>query len=322
MKKKLLLFTILLGGISLPSLSYTQTPTDKQLQAIEKYMAPLRKKVTDILEADKTGQYKTYKADLNILAKTTDRSRRSELVEKLDRDHLDFIRKLYAKAVVNHEDIRKEITRILGHSNFTLGEFGDFQIDFVPALPPLPQRFNTEFTCPMEVVDNFESAQAASFCVAQGANCQNDVQCAAEIAGGCRGKTSLGDKFVIPQGTFTKITVTTQTDLSYEGWAFALAGYSQINAKYGVRFQAPGIDKVVLTKEVFTLAPLVWYSHLLGNLDNFISQASFTGSFPEGTTVTAQAYLEGFALSVPALSFTVIYAGTDNVDFIRLAGSN
>lgn len=316
------MLAMIAGSFFFPAKSAAQTPTDKQLQAIEKYMAPLRKKVTDILEADKTGQYKSYQADLNALARETDRSRRRELTEKLDKDHLAFIRKGYASAVINHEEMRRELSRILGHNHFTLGEFGDIQIDFTTPKLVLPAKFETEFTCPMEASDHSESAQAASFCVAQGANCHSDVQCAAEIAGGCRGKTSLGDNFVLPSGTFNKITVVSQTDLSYEGWAFAVAGYGQLNAKYGIRFRAPGMDKVVFCKEVFTLAPLIWYSHLVGSADNFISQASFTGTFNEGTSITAQAYLEGFALSVPALSFTLLYADTDNIDFIRISGSN
>jgi hypothetical protein len=322
MKNFLFPLLLLAGGLLVSVPAAAQTPTDKQLQAIEKLMAPHRKKVTDILEADKSGRYQAYKADLDLVAKESDRARRAELVLKLDRDHLEFIRESYARAAINAAEMRREIARILGHDKFALGEFGDLQIDFVAALPPLPERFDAEFSCPMEASDNSESSQLGSFCIAQGENCSTDVQCLAEIDGGCRARTSLGGNFVVPEGTFTNITVVAQTDLSYEGWAFAVGSYSQINAKYGVRFRAPGLDKVMLTKEVFALAPLVWYSHIVGNADNFISQASFSGSFTEGVTITALAYLEGLALSVPALGFTVLYADTDNIDFIRLAGSN
>ena len=148
------------------------------------------------------------------------------------------------------------------------------------------------------------------------------VQSLAEVAGGCRGKTSLGDKVETPAGTFTHITVAAQWDIHYKGIALAVAGYGQVNAKFGVRFQAPGIDKVVTTKEVFALAPILWLSRIEGAADNFVAQATFSGTFNTGTIITAQAYIEAFALSVPTYSFTQMVAGSGNIDFIRVSGSN
>ncbi|GEM_PF-3312969 len=83
MKNILFLLALLASMFANPLKSIAQTPSDKQLQAIEKHMAPQRKKVTDILEADKTSQYKTYKADLEILAKESDLNARNELIAKL-----------------------------------------------------------------------------------------------------------------------------------------------------------------------------------------------------------------------------------------------
>lgn len=322
MKNIMLLLGILAATLAFSEATLAQTPTDKQVHSIEKYMAPIRKKVTDFLEADKTGQYQTYKSDLANIAKETEISRREELVEKLERDHHEFIQGAYRKLVVNHEEMRREIVRILGHSNFSFGEFGDIQIEFTPPALALPVRFNGELHCPMEVSEESFNTQIASDGHAQAGSCSMSVQAIAEFAGGCRGKVSLGDKLELTGGNFNKVTAVVQTDYEYKGFAFAVAGYGQINAKFGLRFQGPGIDKVVLTKEVFALAPVIWFTRIKGSANNFVSQSSFSGNFPEGTIVTVQSYVEGFAISVPIATLTSIYAKTSNIDVIRISASN
>ncbi|MBC7776631.1 MAG: hypothetical protein H7246_14455 [Phycisphaerae bacterium] len=322
MKNILFLLALLTSFLANPSTSIAQAPTDKQLQAIEKYMAPLRKKVTDILEADKTGQYKTYKADLATIAKENDPSRKEALFAKLDRDHYAFIKKNYDRAVINHEEMRLEISRILGHNNFTLGEFADIHIEFTPPKLALPERFDATLNCPFSAKDESDNNSGASQCDSEVFDCGIAVESLAEIAGGCRSKGDLGDTFELPEGTFTNIKVVVQSDISWRGWAMAIGGYAQINAKFGIRFRAPGLDKTVMAKEVFTFAPVVWYSHTSGNVENFIVQASFTGTFNGGSVVKAQTHVEVFALSVPLLTLTEMDANAINVDSIRLDGSN
>jgi len=322
MKNILILLAFLASFLANSSKSFSQTPSDKQIQAIEKYMAPHRKKVTDLLEADKTGQYKTYKADLTTISKEKDPARKQELLDKLDRDHLQFIRGAYKRAVINHEEQRREIARILGHSNFQFGEFADIQIEFTPPNLALPERFDATFNCPLSAQDEGDNNTGLADCESEVFDCRISVESLAEIAGGCRSKGDLGETFELPDGTFTNITVVTQSDISWRGWALALGGYAQINAKFGIRFRAPGLDKTVMAKEVFTLAPVVWYSQISGDLSNFVAQASFAGTFNGGAEVTAQTHVEVFALSVPALTFTEMDAGCNNIDSIRLDGSN
>lgn len=305
-----------------PSPTSAQAPTDKQFQAIEKLMAPQRKKVTDILEADKTGQYKTYKADLQTIAKEKDLSRREEFFAKLERDHYEFIKKNYEKVVINHEEQRLEIARILGHNNFTLGEFADIQIEFVPPSLALPERFDVTLNCPFESLDESDNSAVAADCIAQAFNCHASAFSLSEVAGGCRSKADVGGQFVLPEGTFTNIKVAAQSNISYDGWVVAIAGYGQINAKFGIRFRAPGLDKVVMAKEVHAVAPLVWFRRLQGSTQNFMAQASFTGTFNGGSTITAQVHAETFALSVPYLTINLINADSDDIDFIRIDGSN
>lgn len=323
MKNTLILLAILACGLLSPSFSGAQTPTDKQVQAIDKLMAPYRQKVIDVLNADKTGQYKIYQADLEAAAKEQDPVRKQELIDKLDRDHHDFIRKAYTAAKIDNAALRTQVARILGHNNFTFGEFADIQIDFtVPPVSALPTRFDQTLVCPFDVKDESDNSMVVSFCRSSVFDCSMSEQSVAEVAGGCRSKGDLGAKFVLPQGSYSSITVAAQTDISYHGYAFAIAGYGQINAKFGIRFRSPGVDKTVMTREVFAMAPLVWYSHLKGDQDNYSSQATFSGSFSGGTNVTVQVHTEVFALSVPAFTLTEMYAFTSNVDAIRIIGSN
>ncbi|MFN0176617.1 MAG: hypothetical protein ACKVU0_18395 [Saprospiraceae bacterium] len=322
MKNTLLLLGLLLSGLALPFASFAQTPTDKQIQAIEKLMAPYRKKVTDILEADKTGQYKKYKADLENITKEHDAARKAELIAKLDRDHLSFIRTSYKKAVINHEEQRREVARILGHNNFQFGEFLDIQIEFTPPNPALPERFDVTLTCPFSAIDESDNNTGAAGCEAEVFDCRIAVESLAEVAGGCRSKGDLGDTFELPEGTFTNITVATQSDISWRGWALAIGGYAQINAKFGIRFRAPGLDKTVMVKEVFTLAPVVWYSQTSGDVENFVAQASFAGTFNGGGIIKAQIHTEVFAISLPFLTFTEMDANCNEIDFIQIDGSN
>jgi len=313
---------LLLLLLTRQAISFAQTPTDKQIQAIEKYMAPTRKKVTDLLEADKTGQYKTYKADLNVIAKETDSARKQELLAKLDRDHLSFIRNVYKKGVINHEEQRREVARILGHNNFSFGEFADIQIEFTPPNLALPERFDVTLNCPFAAQDESGNNTGAAQCISSVSDCRISVESLAEIAGGCRSKGDLGGTFELPEGTFTSIRVAAQSDISWRGWALAIGGYAQVNAKFGIRFRAPGLDKTVMAKEVFTFAPVVWYSQTSGEVTDFLAQASFTGTFNGGTVIKAQTHVEVFAISVPFLTFTEMDAGCNEIDSIRIDGSN
>lgn len=298
-----------------------QAPTEKQLQEIEKIMAPAREKLIKYLEADKTGQYKTYMADLETISKEQDKKRRDELITLLEKNHIAFIRKAY-KAVINHEEQYRAVVKIMGSTKFTYGEFGQILIDFTSPAAALPVRFDVDLVCPMEVKDESSNAQIASICDGRAGNCSLGADAIAEIAGGCKAKASGGNKFDLPNGPFTKINVSAQTDFEYNGFAFAVAGYGQVNSKFGIRFQAPGIDKVVIAKDVFALAPLIWFARVEGQSTNFVAQTVINGSFAEGTTVVAQAYIESFALSVPLFSLTIMDASTTNIDLIRLSAGN
>jgi hypothetical protein len=322
MRNILCLFVLLASGLVLPAHVQAQTPSDRQLQAIEKIMAPIRKRLTDILEADKTGQYKTYKADLEGIAAERDRARIAELLAKLDRNHLAFMRKAYAEAKINNADLRTQVAQILGSIKFTMGEFANIQIDYTTPNAVLPSKFEVTLNCPMAIKDENATNQVVGLCESSASDCSMGISAMAEFAGGCRGKTASGDKVEVPVGTFSKITVAAQSDIHYDGVAFAVAGYAQVNAKFGVHFRAPGIDKIVFAKEVFTFAPLIWYSRIQGESSNFVAQATFSGNFTGGTVLTAQVYTEAFCISVPAVTWSSMLAGCSLIDQIKVTGSN
>ncbi len=323
MKNILFLFALLAGSLLLPCQSMAQMPTDKQLQAIENLMSPTRKKITDLLEADKTGQYATYKADVEAIGRLRDPNERNERLAKLERDHIAFIRSNYKKVVINHEEQRQQVARILGHNNFTYGEFGQIQIDVTGPGLSLPDKFTVEFTCPMSAQDEKCNSVLATICTVRASDCSMFCESMSEIAGGSRAKADVGENFEIPSGSFSKAKVTTKTDIKYDGFALALAGYAQTNAKFGIRFRAPGVDKVVITREAMALAPLVWYSKIEGDQDNYVATATFAGAFSAGSTITAQAHNEAFSIAVPALGFLCLTtASTQEIHSIRVELSN
>ena len=90
--KKLLLFAFVAFFFTTTFGQNNSAPTVKQLQDIEKFMAPYRKKVTDILEADKTGQYPKYLADLNDMVKARGIEKKLELAQKLTANHYSLSR--------------------------------------------------------------------------------------------------------------------------------------------------------------------------------------------------------------------------------------
>lgn len=322
MKNTLFLLALLVGGFAHPTRSLAQAPSEKQFQAIEKLMAPERKKVLDILEADKTGQYKTYKAEIAAIAKEKDPARQQDLISKLERDHLLFIRKVYAGAKINNEILKDKISDILGSIQFEIGEFADIQIDYrLPDQIP-PPRFDVTLNCPFDAIDENDNGSGAAACDAEAFDCTIRVESLGEIVGGCRSKGDVGANVVTSAGPFTKMTVVAQSDISFRGFAAAIAGYAQINAKFGIRFRGPGVDKTVMVKEVFAFSPLIWFALLRGEVANLTAQSTFTGNFPAGTSIKAQVHTEVFALAVPAFTLVEMDANTDNIDFIRITGSN
>lgn len=297
-------------------------PTDKQLQALDKLMAPYRKKVTDILEADKTGQYKTYQADLAALAKAGTPERQRELADKLQRDHYDFIKKAYTRAVINHEEMRREIARILGHDKFQLDEFGGISSESFLPPGPLPLRFTAEMTCPFAVFQNQSNQNLVANCDAFANDCQVSATAIGEFDGGCRSKGWTGDKFELPAGTFQKITVTAQFDAYAWGFAFAVGGYSKAESKIGLRLQGPGFDQLVIVKDIWCVAPLIWFNHYETDATNFQGQVVFAGNFSGGNSFTAQVYSEAHAITVPYLNGCTSDCSAKSFDFIRVVATN
>jgi hypothetical protein len=267
------------------------------MSKLDALMAPYRKKVLAVLEADKTGQYKTYLADLEAFSTAKDPQKEQELADKLKRDHYAFIKKAYTQAVINHEEMKRGIAEILKHNSFTLDEFGGINGNSFLPLAPLPLKFDAELTAPYEAAEEDANAAALSTCTANVSTTQIKLKSKSMYAGGCRSKGSLGDKFDLPAGTFQKITLSAQVDFEYFGRTVALGGYGQVNTKIGVRLIGPGgLDKVVIIRERWAVSPVIWYTEYTENIANFMAQNTFSGTFNGGNSYTTQAYSETFAI--------------------------
>jgi hypothetical protein len=322
MKNNLLTAAILVLAYLLPAICEAQAPTQAQLDAIEKIIAPQRQKVLAVLEADKTGQYAQYKSDVENIGKQADPAKVKLLVAALEAKHLTFIRKAYSDAKINNVQVKAEVAKVLGKLRFTMDDFGGIQVDFTTPLVSLPIKFDATLNCPFEVKEESGNGMVLGLCDIRIGDCSTDVESYSVVAGGCRCIADIGNKADLPVGGFSKVTVAGQSDISYLGLAGTLAGYGQVNLKFGVRLRSnTGFDNTAIVKEVLILAPVIWLNIAEGNATDFITQATFSGSFPGGTTLTAQLHAEVFSMAAgltPCISGTT---GHDEIDFIRISAS-
>lgn len=295
-------------------------PTEKQLIALDKIAAPLRKKVVDILLADKTGQYQTYLDEVKKMSKTTDRDELRALAGRLRENHYTFIKNAFTAAKIDLAALKRQYTAALGHGNFTMDEFGG--ITSHPPIPkdPLPKNFDKELNCPYNVIDDFTNVIGISGCSATLAGCSLGVDVhAISLAAGCRSKASMGDKVELPSGNFTKAVVSAQFDFDYYGVALSVGGYGQYNVKIGLRLTGANLDKVNILHDAWCVAPLVFYNEISKDSENFPAQTTFTGSF--SGNITPMVYLENFAIAV-GINSTGGFTNANSLDFIRLDASN
>ncbi len=301
MKKHVILMVMMVVSIYTTGFGQTvESPTEKQMQALEKLMAPQRKKVADILKANDPNQYQRYLNDLEALAQSETSERRKALKDKLERDHYAFIKKGYKAAVINHEEQRRAVAGILGHTNFQLDEFGGISSSSFLPIGPIPLRFEEEKHCPFEIAEEECNHVLLGFCIAKVTTCNINVESTSMYDGGCRSKGYLGDKFT-PQANYQKMTVNAEANLSFEGIAVAFGGYSQANVKIGLRLKGPGYNQHITLQHHWCVAPVIWYAKFEGDQDHAQLQAVFNGNFSGGNALTAQVFHETFALAVPLL---------------------
>lgn len=298
-----------------------QAPSQKQLTEIDKIAAPLRKKINTILEADATGQYKTYQADLAALAREEDPERRMERVNRLERDHIAFIRAAVVKAKIDVKDFKQKVSAVLGHANFSVDEFGAiFSESQLPA-QLFSDKFSITMDSPFEATEEVGGVNGFSYCSHSAFGNQVTVSSIAEVAGGCRTKGSIGDVFEIPEGTFDNISVSAKIGhAGHEGFTFALAGYSQINGKIGLRLQGGNYDQTIITHSSWAVAPLVWYKKVDVELFGYAPSVNFSGSFSAGIPYTAQVYTESFSLAVPAFTLCQLKVFGGSISEVKAGG--
>ncbi|MBL7828901.1 MAG: hypothetical protein JNJ57_19860 [Saprospiraceae bacterium] len=288
-----------------------------QMAALEQLMEPHRKKVTDILEADKSGQYERYLADLEAISNEKNPKVVRELIVSLKRNHYSFIKAAYQKAVINHEDLRSKVAKIINNNRFTLDEFGGILIDVVSPAASLPIRFEATFTCPLSVQEEEGGGGGVTLCDASVNNCVAYATSMGEIAGGCRSKAGIGEHFTLSQGNFTKMTISARFDLNLYGFALAVGGYSQSNSKVGVRIKGPNLDQTVILLDRVVVAPIVFISSFETKTANFQAIHQFNGSFAGNQDFTALAYFETFSIGGGAGGSFADSKG-DQFDFIKV----
>ena len=295
-------------------------PTEKQMAAMDRIAAPLRKKVTDILEADKSGQYQKYLADVRVMADASDPAERKALAERLRQDHYDFIKKAFVEAKIDLAGLKRQYAEVLGHSKFTMDEFGGLtsHTEIPKAIPPL--SFDGELTCPYNIKDDFANVAGLAGCTADIPGCSITLDVNAfSLAAGCRTKGSIGDKLTLPAGNFTKATVNARFNFDYYGIAMSLAGYGQYNAKLGLRLTGNNLDKVTIIHDAWCFAPIIFYNTVEKDAFDFPAQVTFTGSF--NGDLNPMVYCENFVLAL-GINSTCGFMHVNSIDFIKLDASN
>ncbi len=315
----------LLALLANPLASQAQTlpaPDEQQLAAIEKIMAPQRKKIADVLEADKSGQYQTYQADLAAIMREKDRSRQRAMIAQLDRNHKTFISNAVKAARINIAELKRQVAGILGSNNFTMDALGGISSESFLPPGPISLQFNAEFHPPFAVFEEQSNQAFLTNCHANANGNAISTTAAAEFDGGCRVKAWTGDKAELPAGSFQKITVSAQCDADGDGFVYALGGYAMSKSRIGLRLQGPGFDQLVIVKEVWVVAPLIWFASYKFDAPNFQAQVVFNGNFSGGNTYTAQGYAESYCLAVPFLDAGWADTGCKFFDFIKVRAAN
>lgn len=298
----------------------TPAPTEKQLAALDKAAAPFRKKVTDVLEADKSGQYQRYLSDMKALAESSDPEEKKARAESIREAHYAFIKTAFANAKVDLAALSRQYAQILGHTKFTMDEFGG--ISSVTDIPKfeIPKSFDAELTCPYDIKDEFTNNVGIAHCTSSVPGCSMHVEADAyTLAGGCRSKASIGDKVQLPSGNFTKATVNAQFDFNYFGLALSLFGYGQYNVKIGLRLTGNNLDKVTIVHDAWCIAPLVFYNEISKDASNYPAQVTYTGSF--SGAINPMVYCENFAITSD-INSTGGFTYVNSIDFIKLDASN
>lgn len=323
MKHLLLLPLLLASAIMLPQNVRAQVipaPTEKQLSDLDKVAAPYRKKVVEVLEADKSGQYQAYLADLKALAADNDVESQKSRVDLIVRKYGAFIKNAFVAAQVDLASLRRQYAQVLGHNKFAMDDYGS--ISSLPSLPKfdLSTTFNQQVQCPFESEEEFSNHGGLAGCESNVGTCVISMGVASEFAGGCRTKGSLGAKFELPATSFQKVTVRSQFNFDYWGFAFGAAGYGQFNAKIGLRLKAPGMDKIEILHDAWCVAPVLFVNVLELNASDFVAQAVFTGNFPAGSLVTAMTYTEAFAFGA-GVGAAAGDLSSEGFDFVGVKGN-
>ncbi|MBK8429055.1 MAG: hypothetical protein IPL27_25260 [Lewinellaceae bacterium] len=320
--KKTIILLAFLAGTSFCRAQIVPAPTEKQTQSIDKLMAPHRKKVADILEADKSGQYKTYQTDMERLVREKDPARKKALADQLERNHYNFIKNAFTTAKINLTELKNQVAGILGHNKFQMDALGGISSESLLPPGPIPLRFDVELICPFSVFDDLVSQSLVTNCGGFANDCAISTTAITEFDGGCRSQGWTGDKVELPTGTFQKITVSGQFNAEAWGFAFAIGGFGKAESKIGVRLQGPGFDQLVIVKDIWCMAPVIWFKRYEFEATNFQAQGVFTGNFSGGNFFTAQVFNESFAISVPFVNASYADCSSTTYDFIRVVATN
>lgn len=296
-------------------------PDDDQLAAIEKIMAPQRQRIQEVLNADKSGQYQRYQSDLAAIMEEKDRTKQRAMIAQLDRSHKTFISNAVKAAKINISELKRQVAGILGSNNFTMDAMGGISSESFLPPGPFPLQFNAEFQPPFAVFEEQSNQAFLTNCNANANGGAITASAAAEFDGGCRVKGWTGDKAELPAGSFQKISVSSQCDASGDGFVYALGGYAMSKSRIGLRLQGPGFEQLVIVKEVWVIAPLIWFASYKFDAPNYQAQVEFNGNFSAGNTYTAQAYVESFCLAVPFLDAGWGYTCCKLFDFIKVRAS-
>lgn len=310
------IFTFFLGLTTTSTFAQNGLKSE-DLKQIEAIIAPLRAKVTRIMEKENPDLVKKYHIDTAQIRSIKDPAKYQSALKELDSKYLAFFKAAYAKAQIDETAYKAKIANIIPKGvNYKFGEF--LSIVSVKDIPTIvaPANGCLELKCPFDVKNTHKTGSLISFGSANAKDCGVYTSGFSDLAGAGDAIAFTGKKATIPARK-TKVTVTATEDYKMDGTAWAVLGGSYVESSVGVRAQGPSVDKTFTYQTRWAVAPVIWYANYEETATNTDINMHFTPS-PSGGDYTIQVFAKSYTFAGAAFAGPTCHSMVDKVAKIKV----
>lgn len=280
---------------------------DGLLRQISAITAGARAALKRELEADKTGTYQNYLADVRQLGKMQGKERGNALRE-LESKYQVFFEAAYKRANINEADLKTKLLRVMPGA-----KFGPFLTmtgrdpegpddDETVAAHAVPQDDQT-FEAPYGVRSTKEFAQGISYSDTTATASKDDGRIISHvtvsmIVGNGEARAAVGQAFDAP-ASVKKVRGTTETDSDYYMDAVGVVAVSGTWVDQSIVIDKPnGKHKTRTHNFGWVVAPVGWHAHLEGedeplSISRTVLNPSGGGTYQIKARVITNAYCYG-----------------------------